>query len=535
MSLFFQPHFRLKYYLVGSVVILGIIFLYSTSLSTIWSAGGNYSWEALQQDNYLHRIILFSLGQASLSAFLSLFIGLLFSRAFFYTKFPAKSFILKLLSLTFVLPSLLAVFGLLGVFGISGWLNQLLHFLGIENQIRIYGLQGILIAHLFFNIPLSARMGIQALQSVPPEQYRLAIQLNIRGWHFFRLIELPYLKQHILPTFMLIFLLCFTSFSIVLALGGGPQYSTLEVAVYQAVFFEFDLPKAALFSLIQCLLCCILFIVAQFFTRPLETQLSQQYRYLPSPKSAAKIFHIFVLSIVCLFIFLPLINIVVQGLLAPQLWVIRQNPLFRQALLFSIIIAPTSAFVSLIFGIAILLWVRQLQWLRKHNIVNLILTIGMMILAIPTLVLALGLFLLLQDIDFSTYHLFFIVVCCNALTALPFVIRILNVPMNQNMQYYEKLCLSLNLQGWKRFYYIERTTLNTPLKYAFAIATTISLGDFTAIALFGNQDFTSLPHFLYQQLGQYKSTEAAVTSLILLVLCVTLFLFIEKHKGNDHD
>ena len=42
------------------------------------------------------------------------------------------------------------------------------------------------------------------------------------------------------------FMLCFTSFTIVLALGGGPQNSTLEVAIYQAIFFEFDLPKAAL-------------------------------------------------------------------------------------------------------------------------------------------------------------------------------------------------------------------------------------------------------------------------------------------------
>lgn len=92
-------------------------------------------------------------------------------------------------------------------------------------------------------------MSLQALQSVPTEQHQLAAQLNIKGFTFFRLIEWPYLKSQIVSAFVLIFMLCFTSFTIVLALGGGPQNSTLEVVIYQAIFFEFDLPKAVLLRL----------------------------------------------------------------------------------------------------------------------------------------------------------------------------------------------------------------------------------------------------------------------------------------------
>jgi len=127
-----------------------------------------------------------------------------------------------------------------------------------------------------------------------------------------------------------------------------------------------------------------------------------------------------------------------------------------------------------------------------------------------------------------------VVSVCNALAALPFVIKILNTPMNQSMQYYEKLCLSLNITGWQRFCLIEYPLLKAPLKYALALATTLSLGDFTAIALFGSPDFTSLPHLLYQQIGQYRSQEAAVTALILLGLCLGLFMFIEGQK-EQHD
>ena len=67
--------------------------------------------------------------------------------------------------------------------------------------------------------------------------------------------------------------------------------------------------------------------------------------------------------------------------------------------------------------------------------------------------------------------------------------------MNQSMQYYEKLCLSLNITGWQRFRLIEYPLLKAPLKYALALATTLSLGDFTAIALFGSPDFYFVASF----------------------------------------
>lgn len=199
MMLFSHPHFRLRHYFGGSAVIFFIVLLYVSSLSAVFSVGGNYSWEAFKQDDYLHQILAFSIGQAFLSALLSILIGVLFGRAFFYQSFPGKSLIQRLLSLTFVLPALLAIFGLLGIYGTAGWLSQLMQALGIDWKPTIYGLSGILIAHLFFNIPLAARMTEQALQAIPSEQHQLAAQLNIRHWSFFRLIELPYLKNQLLP------------------------------------------------------------------------------------------------------------------------------------------------------------------------------------------------------------------------------------------------------------------------------------------------------------------------------------------------
>ena len=53
------------------------------------------------------------------------------------------------------------------------------------------------------------------------------------------------------------------------------------------------------------------------------------------------------------------------------------------------------------------------------------------------------------------------------------------------------------------------------------------------VALFGNEDFRTLPFYLYQQIGAYRSQDGAVTALLLLLLCFLLFSVIEKLPGRD--
>ena len=57
--------------------------------------------------------------------------------------------------------------------------------------------------------------------------------------------------------------------------------------------------------------------------------------------------------------------------------------------------------------------------------------------------------------------------------------------------------------------------------------------DFGAVALFGNEQFRTLPFYLYQQIGSYRSQDGAVTALLLLLLCFLLFTVIERLPGRD--
>ncbi|WP_082024877.1 thiamine/thiamine pyrophosphate ABC transporter permease ThiP [Necropsobacter massiliensis] len=517
----------------GIGVLLFLLLFYAFALQAVFSVGGQYAWQDMLHDNYLRRILTFSIGQALLSALLAVLIGALFARAFFYQRFPMKNAVLKLFSLTFVLPALVAVFGLIGVYGHSGWLATLGAALGLHRTPEIYGLSGILIAHLFFNIPLAARMFLQTLHSIPNQQRQLASQLNIRGWQFIRLIELPYLRQQLLPVFALVFMLCFTSFTIVLTLGGGPRYTTLEVAIYQAIVFEFDLPKAALFALLQFACCFVLFGALSMLSKTPDTQLHSKTLWLDKQSSAVKIWQIFCLSAVLLFILTPLLNTVYAAFSVTDFVTVWQQPQLWRALAYSVTIAPAAAFIALCLAMLLLLLSRRLYWRAQRYLADVILHCGMLILAIPTLVLAMGLFIRLQNINFGRVQLFAVVVICNALAAMPFVLRVLAVPMNNNMQYYEKLCQSLGIRGWQRWRLVEWYHLRRPIKYAFALAGALSLGDFTAIALFGSQDFTSLPHLLYQQLGHYHGQDAAATALLLLLLCSGIFMLVERDNNDD--
>lgn len=529
-----------------------MLFLFGFYGTSVWQLFSNTTSEgsitnallSVVNDSYIRHVVGFSFFQAFLSAILSISFGLLTAHALYYHDFLGKKLLLKLFSLSMVLPVLVAIFGVLGVYGKSGWLASLVGWLStwssIDWQPNIYGLSGILITHVFFNLPLSAKVFLNALQSIPNQQRKLSAQLGITNFNFFRLVEWAYIRQQLLPIFTLVFMLCFTSFTIVLTLGGSPKYTTLEVAIYQAVTFNFELKLAGLLALLQFGFCFVLFWISTYFSSDTKTMVNNSQPYKVPFAKPYRIAQGFILIFAVLFTALPLLNVMLKAT-DINAWVTSlQNPRLLVAAGFSLCIAICAGILSLFFTIMLLMGARQFYWVGLNKLANNVVNTGMMILSIPTLVLAVGLFLMLQKFSMATPILFSIIVVCNALMAMPFALRIMAQPMYNNMVYYERLCQSLGIRAINRFKYVEWHSIKQPLLSAWALATALSLGDFTAIALFGNQNFTSLPHLLYQQLGNYRSNEAAVTAFILLICSALIFILVERysdeHSSNhSHD
>ncbi len=263
-----------------------LISVAALAFGALWLQAPESQWRTLWHDSYLWHVIRFTFWQAFLSALFSTVPAIFLARALYRRRFPGYRWLLRLCAMTLVLPVLVAVFGLLSVYGRQGWLASALGWFDLKYTFSPYGLQGILLAHVFFNLPLATRLLLQSLEGIATEQRQLAANLGMNSWQHFRLLEWPALRRQILPTGALIFMLCFASFATVLSLGGGPQATTIELAIYQALSFDYDPGRAALLALIQMVCCLGLVLLSQRLGRILPVGSTQQLAWRNPQDSA---------------------------------------------------------------------------------------------------------------------------------------------------------------------------------------------------------------------------------------------------------
>ena len=96
------------------------------------------------------------------------------ARALARRRFPGRALLVTLLGAPFLLPVIVAVFGLVAVWGRGGLFSAALAPLGL-GPLDIYGLRGVVLAHVFFNLPLVTRLLLAGLarhprRAVPPRR-----------------------------------------------------------------------------------------------------------------------------------------------------------------------------------------------------------------------------------------------------------------------------------------------------------------------------------------------------------------------------
>lgn len=510
------------------VAALVVTFIFSALIALIrYSPDLNLT--LILSDPYYWHVTRFSFYQALMSTLLSVFPAVALALALYRRHFIGKSLLIKLFSSTLVLPVLVGVFGLIAIYGRSGWLSQALSLLGIERTFSLYGLNGILLAHVFFNLPYAARLFLHSLDSIPDEQNKLALHLGMTPWQRFRFVEWPRLRQQLPHVFGLVFMLCFTSFATVMALGGGPKATTIELAIYQAIKFDFDLQSGALLALWQMLLCAGLALLIQGLAKPIhqEAQTSILSHSLFRDTRLARGWDAIIIALSLVVVLPPLIAVVVSGLNSKLLDVLLIGNLWF-ALANSLRVACSASLLALACGVAILTTSRAWRLRQAHRKADMLELSGTMILVTPGLVVSTGLFLLLRNTTDVFNLAYWIVVWVNALMGLPYVIKTLHQPMWLLAKQYQQLCVSLGLTGWQRWSIVEWRAMKKPFAHAFVISFLVAMGDLSAIALFGSQDFQTLPLYLYRLLGSYQMEAAAVVSLLMLAICIGCFYLADK-------
>lgn len=523
----------------GLLLSIGILLFVLMAVNALFAHSPVLEVTTIWSDPYYRHITKFSFYQAALSTLLSVLFAIPISHALFRREFKGKALLLKLFATTLVLPVLVGVFGLLAIYGNSGVLAGVFEYFDSVLPFSIFGLNGILLAHVFFNLPFACRLFLQALNAIPDKQHQLATHLGMKHWNKFRFVEWPQIVAQLPHAAGLIFMLCFTSFATVMALGGGPKSTTIELAIYQAIKFDFDLQMGALLALWQICICAVLAIFIQKLSR--SSSLTANYQ---GPKNTfyhdswiAKCWDFSWIIVISLLVIPPLLMVVIAGL-NTQFFVVLTDIKFWLAFKNSLLIAFFAALIAVSCAFFILLASRQWRLIGFNGHADKIEMLATIILVTPGLVISTGLFLLLREIGHFSSLALYIVIAVNALMALPFVLKSLSLPMLHNAQKYELLCASLGVFCWHRFYWVEWKALRRPILQALCLSFVLSVGDLSAIALFGSHTFSTLPLYLFQLLGSYQMQSAAVVALVLLLLSVGVFMVVEylfKERRTQYD
>ena len=462
-------------------------------------------------DASVWRVLSFTLWQAGLSTLISIAIALPAARALAWRRFAGRDWLMALLALPQSLPSIVVVLALVELYGAAGW------FGGLFN---LYGLTGILLAHVFFNAPLAIRFFVEALDEIAPENLRLAEQLGFGAAARWKHVEWPLLKPVLPRVAALIFLLCAASFIVVLTLGG-PAATTLEVAIFQSLRMDFDVTRAVSLSLLQIVLCLLLVLAAGHLAAPAPTFARLRFTISDRPVSWAGILAVFVVAALLV---PPLLALAASG-------VVNFHPraALAEAMATSLLIAGLSAILTLLLAWPIAgLSIRVPAWRGR------LIAVSLLGLIVPPAVMATGWFILLRGLAPGATTSVLLIAALNGLMALPFATTLLTSGMSGILPHHDRLCAQLGIRGIQRLLKIDLPALARPLAQAGLMAFVMSFGDLTAVMLLGSQGLTTLPSLVASELGNYRSGSAQGTALVLAALCLAGTVFANR-LGRSHD
>ena len=202
-------------------------------------------------DPYLRHVAWFTVWQATLSTILTLAVGLPGAYVLARYRFHGRAVVRALVTVPFVLPTIVVGSAFVSLLGPGGPLAGL----GLDQS-----LGAILLAHVFFNYAVVVRTVGGLWAHLDPRQEEAARVLGASRLRVLREVTLPALRPAIAAAGAIVFLFTFTSFGVILVLGG-PRYSTLETEIYRQTAQMLHLPVAAALTIVQLVFVVVLLLV----------------------------------------------------------------------------------------------------------------------------------------------------------------------------------------------------------------------------------------------------------------------------------
>ena len=202
------------------------------------------------RDPALRRVAWFTLWQAAASTGLTLLVALPAAHALATFEFRGRRVVQALVTVPFVLPTVVVAAAFLALLGPNGPL-------GVDLAHSVWA---ILLAHAFFNHAVVVRTVGAVWEGLDPRVEDAARVLGASRWQAVREVTVPALRPAIASAAVITFLFTFTSFGVVRILGSA-RHSTLEVEIYRQTADLLDLPVASVLALLQLVAVGVLLVV----------------------------------------------------------------------------------------------------------------------------------------------------------------------------------------------------------------------------------------------------------------------------------
>jgi thiamine transport system permease protein len=500
-------------------------------------------------------VLLFTLYQAFLSTILTLFIGLPAAYLFARFNFPGKALLRALTAVPFMLPTVVVAAGFNALLGPRGWVNLgLMNLLGIENPpVQFVGTLGaILLAHVFYNTTIVIRIVGSALSQLDSRLEGAARTLGADGrrvlWH----VTLPLLRPSLLAAGILVFLFDFTSFGVILLLGG-PGFATLEVETYIQALQMLNLPLAGLLSTVQ-LFCTLAFSI--LYTRmAAKTRLQvsphvARYNQRPAHEFWERIFVAGLGLLLVLLFVLPMLALPIRSVARleaergqrtevqygltkdyySELFVNRRSSLFYvppiRAALNSLSYAGLTVLFSLLMGFPAASALARPGKLERILDPLLILPLGA-----SAVTLGLGFIISFNWPPLRLLASPWLIPLAHTMVALPFVVRTLQPALASIPERLRDAAYSLGASPFRAWRAVDWPIIWRASLAAATFAFTVSLGEFGATALLTRPEYPTIPIAIYRFLSQPGSLnygQAMAMATVLMVLATVGILLIEQ-------
>ncbi|MFD0440879.1 ABC transporter permease [Streptomyces chartreusis] len=493
-------------------------------------------WDVLGESDIRH-VLWFTTWQAFASTALTLLVALPGAYVFARFDFPGKQVLRAVVTVPFVLPTVVVGTAFLALVGRGGLLDELW---GVRLDTTVWA---ILLAHVFFNYAVVVRTVGGLWAQLDPRQEEAARMLGASPLKAWRQVTLPALAPAVAAAALMVFLFTFTSFGVVQILGG-PTFSTLEVEIYRQTSEIFDLSTAAVLTIIQFLAVAAILAVHAWTVRRRESALRLVDASVTArrPRGAGQWALLAgVLAVIVVLLLLPLAVLVQRSFDAPDFGYYRaltsaDGGVFLvapiEAIGNSLQYAVVATLIAVVIGglAAAALTRRDAgRFVRGFD------ALLMLPLGVSAVTVGFGFLIALDEPPLDLRASWILVPLAQALVGVPFVVRTMLPVLRAVDQRLREAASVLGASPWRVWREVDLPMVRRALLIAAGFAFAVSLGEFGATVFIARPDNPTLPVAVARLLGragELNYGQAMALSTVLMVVCAVSLLVLERLRTD---